>query len=81
MQSPDLPPVVEFGWVTQHIQAVSLVVAFKAHHLARLASFNQKLERLAGIGAAVDIIAEIDFDWTLHRVARDVHIDHREHLL
>ena len=81
LQTSELSPVLEFGRVAKNLQEIGFVVAFEKHAFPDMASLNQKVERVTGMRSTVDVVAQIDFDRTIDRGARQVGVNHGEHLL
>jgi hypothetical protein len=73
-------PVINFGRLEKNVQEMSLMVAFEKCGLVLEASLIEKIEGVAGIGAAVDIVTQIDFEHAVRRTAGRVGIDQGEHV-
>ena len=62
LQTAELAPVLKLGGVSKNVQEKGFMIAFEEYCLAVATSFNEKVERAAGVWSAVDVIAEIDRD-------------------
>ncbi len=80
LQPSEQPPPIENGRVVEEVRDIGFVVAFEADELAGAAARHQHIQDLAGLRAAVDVIADKHFDRALGRIACTIRIDAREQL-
>src|SRR4051794_9691803 len=75
LQTAELAPVLKLGGVPKNVQEKGFVIAFEEYRLALATSLNEKIERAAGVWSAVDVVAEVDFNWALNRAVRQVNVN------